>query len=393
MVSSSDGKINVLIYALPNTNSGGLSVVQNLYEDIETHKGEFPNFHWYLIVGVDDFISTDTITVVNDGWALKTYLHRLYYDEMRVKDFVKEHDIKVVVSLNMMVMGLKSPSIISLHNVLPLYPCGREVFDKKIDMVKQAIRNSIIVKSLRRADYVIVPGRWIAKKLVRQFEIPNRHIIIAPIATPEVGKYLNVAGIKNKTVNRDGIKEFIYPSSGFPYKNHKVIVDAAKILKTEGITNFYIRMIGNMENGRTSAFLKEEIRKNNLPIEFSGLLTKEAFAWMYKTNTLIFPSKIETDGFPLLESRAFGGYIIAADLDYAREALQDYDNYDLFDPDDANRLAELMKNVINDQVSPRRNSGENTGAEFQTNLVKKELSRARVIVSLVREIISRKVDG
>ena len=76
----------------------------------------------------------------------------------------------------------------------------------------------------------------------------------------------------------------------------------------------------------------------------------------YEDGVLLFPSKIETDGFPLLESMACGGFILAADLPYAREALAGYERCALFDPDDAEQLKDRMKQVIENGVQ-RSGSG------------------------------------
>ncbi len=373
--------INVLVYALPNRNSGGYSVIRNLYEDIKTHN--YPNIHWFFIVGMDGFENTDSITVYNEEWALKTYLHRYFYNIVKVKEFVKEHDIEAVISLNMGVSGLKIPSIISLHNVLPFYRCDSSVFDRRKDMVKQAVINRIIIKSLKQAEYIIIPSNWIKRELMSKLEIEEDRIIISSIIVPEVAALLDEERFVVKYDDKKNhIVSFIYPSSGFPYKNHTVIINAAKKLKQQGIDNYYIKLAGDVGNGMTIQKLKKEIMQNNLPIDFCGPLSKEELVKAYQERVLLFPSKIETDGFPLLESMACGGYIIASNLEYAREALQNYDNYDLFEPDDENELSDLMKKVINSGNLPR---SVHVGIEN----VK---SRSEVIVPILRSIANKNSD-
>ena len=345
--------MNVLVYALPNTNGGGYSVILNLYEDIKAHN--YPDIHWYFITGTDGFENTEHITVFNESWALKTYAHRYYFNTVKVKEFVKKYDIAAVISLNMGVGHIKTPSIISLHNVLPLYKCDSSVFDTRIEMIKQRIINHLIIKSLKRAEYIIIPSKWIKRELISKFKIQENKIYISQITVPEVSSLLKTnqeetSAEQNKKTDlqfsKEKTVEFIYPSSGFPYKNHRVIIEAAKKLQQEGIENYYIRLTGNVGEGKTITELKKEIQKNNLPIEFSGMYSKEQLANAYAGGVLLFPSRIETDGFPILESMACGGYIIAADLEYAREALSDYDSYDLFNPQSAEELESLMKKAI-----------------------------------------------
>ena len=84
-------------------------------------------------------------------------------------------------------------------------------------------------------------------------------------------------------------------------------------------------------------------------IEFIGLQTRENLMKYYsKIETVIFPSKLETWGLPISEAKAFGKNIILADLEYAHETLGTYEKVMFFGPDAAEKLAEKMKMLIND---------------------------------------------
>lgn len=80
----------------------------------------------------------------------------------------------------------------------------------------------------------------------------------------------------------------------------------------------------------------------NLPIDLIGPLTKDEVYDFYQKSILLFPSYIETVGLPLLEAKKHHAPIIAANLDYAREVLNDYDKVKYFNPDDPEKLAMLM---------------------------------------------------
>ena len=387
---SENNGMNLLVYALPNTNSGGLSVVTNLYEDVKRHRGLYPDVHWFFIVGTEGFSDTENITIVNESWALKTYFHRWYYNTICVRKFVKENKITAVISLNVLVTGLKTPSIICMHNVLPLYRCNHSVFDKKTDIIKQAVRNMMMVNSWKRADYIIVPSLWIAKALVKRFNIRRANIMINPISILEVSRFADQTKINVMEYREGGKKMFIYPSSGFPYKNHRVIVEASKRLKKQGIENYYIRFTGNVGNERTIRGIRKEISRWNLPIEFCGLLPKEELIKAYKSGVLIFPSKIETDGFPILESMSCGAYIIASNRAYAQEALAGYDNYDLFEPDDSFRLAELMEAAIKGRKKKNEKIDEEESNAMKKNR-KQDKTRIEVIIPLARMLAGKVV--
>lgn len=366
---------NVLVYALPNRSSGGLSVIENLYYDLKENAEKFPDIHWFFIMGINALESTSNITVMNEDGALKTWLHRYWFNKVKLKKFVKEKNIKVVISINMGVAGVDAPSIISFHNVLPFYPCNQEMFDDFYWMVKQRIINREILNSVKRAIFVIVPSRWVKEILVDRFGVKEQRVCVSPIALPEIQKLSEETEIPETDMLRH---EFIYPASGFPYKNHRVIVEAAKILQSKGIENYRVRFSGMTGEGKTIKVIRSDIAANHLPIEFCGSLSKKDLVAAYRKGILVFPSKIETDGFPLLESMACGGYILAADLPYAREALEHYSNYELFDPDNAIALAKLMAIAMEHK---RRNAPSDRAVNFE---------RSKVLVPMIRNIIKGK---
>ena len=372
--------LNVLVYALPNTSSGGLSVVRNLYEDVRSHREDYPDIHWFFITGVDGFENAENVTVFNEGWALKTYAHRLYFNAVRVSRFVREHDIACIVSLNMGVSFSRAPSIISLHNVLPLYRCGAEVFDRRSERLKQALINALIVKSLKRAACVVVPSRWIREALVSRFGVAEERIRVSPVILPEIEELSKRRSAKKREETPRAVTQFCYPATGFPYKNHALAVAAAKLLKREGLNDFEILFSGNVGDGKTIRALRAEIEAEGLPVSFCGLLSREQLVEQYEEGVLLFPSKIETDGFPLLESMACGGYILAADLPYAREALEGYERCDFFDPDDAEGLKELMKKAMR--------GGRGGSAPGKSAAV---TPRSAVIVPVLRSIAEGKI--
>ena len=82
-----------------------------------------------------------------------------------------------------------------------------------------------------------------------------------------------------------------------------------------------------------------------------------------KIETVIFPSKLETWGLPISEAKAFGKNIILADLEYAHETLGTYEKVMFFGPDDAEKLAEKMEMLINDDENMKN-------IEFDGNIEK-----------------------
>ena len=86
---------------------------------------------------------------------------------------------------------------------------------------------------------------------------------------------------------------------------------------------------------------------------------------------------IETYGMPLGEAQQFGNPIIAADTEFAREVLKDYDNKYFFEPFEAEKLAVLMRGVMEGRihpVKPRRYTERERSYAKLVDIIKNDVS-------------------
>ena len=344
-MKNNDNNINVMVYGLPNRYSGGLAVINNLYYDFFTNKDAFPDIHWFFIVGVDSIESSDNITVVNEERYLKTWLHRFYYNKIIAPRFIRDNDIVATITLNMNTIRGKTPNIISFHNVLPLHHIGFDVFDSLYWIIKQRLINHIVVKSLKKAKAILIPSDWLRKELVNKFGIQDSRIHLSQIPVPEISKLLIDSNTDSFQRSGDEVV-FLYPSTSYLYKNHKVVMNAVRKLKMNNVRGYKVVFTGYAVSGKNAIRVKDDIIKEDLPIEIRDNMTKEELAAAYRKDVLLFPSKIETDAFPLLECMACGGEILTSDFPFSREALKGYDRAVFFDADDHVTLAEIMKETI-----------------------------------------------
>ena len=102
-------------------------------------------------------------------------------------------------------------------------------------------------------------------------------------------------------------------------------------------------------DGSENIYSKEITEKYNKLecVKFIGLQSRENLMRYYnKTETVIFPSKIETWGLPITEAKEFKKKMILANLPYAHETLGNYEDVFFFNPDSAEELALKMESVI-----------------------------------------------
>ena len=103
----------------------------------------------------------------------------------------------------------------------------------------------------------------------------------------------------------------------------------------------YDRYQNEKENGRINGLIK----KNNVEdiIKLVGKIPYGRVLEYYKSSDLmIFPSKLETLGLPLMEAKHFNLNILVIDLPYSREVIGNYEKVIYFQRE----LSDFMKKII-----------------------------------------------
>ena len=163
-----------------------------------------------------------------------------------------------------------------------------------------------------------------------------------------------------KTVAFEPMK-FFYPTAVAIYKNNDCISQASEILEKKGITH------------EITMTLPPERSCGNLVCV--GRLPYEKLFDYYRGGTLIFPSYIETFGYPMAEARSVGAIVLASDTPFSREVLNGYENAYFFDPFRPEELAALMEQVASGDI-----------AKKETVAPAKQFSGWKTVVEQVRRL-------
>ena len=272
----------------------------------------------------------------------KSYLKRFYYEYFYFKRLSKKLKPYLWFSLHDMTPNVVADKrAVYCHNSIIFYDMKRKDMINEFKMFMFSRFYKYIYKiNIKKNNFVVVQQDWIRKRFKKIFKIKN-----VVVAHPNVviddsnNNYKNTKIVKNS---------FLYPSFPRIFKNFEVICKAVEILENKNIENFKVYLT---IDGNENIYSKEIVEKYGRLkcIEFIGLQTRENLMKYYsKIETVIFPSKLETWGLPISEAKAFGKNIILADLEYAHETLGTYEKVMFFGPDDAEKLAEKMEMLIND---------------------------------------------
>lgn len=356
--------MRIVVYDIAADSGGALSVLRQYHRralaDAEND--------YLFMVGLPRLEASANVRVERFPQVKKSWAARVRFDVLEAHKVVRAYGADEVLSLqNLTVPFVKARQAVYMHNILP-----RPLCDVRFSLLRepklwvyQNVIGRLIVRSMRRADEVIVQAGWIAERCARRCGVARGKIRVErPIValSAEWGGALSqerdgesgwgpAEGSAGNASSGFALREktsFVYPASAEPFKNHQVVVSACEKLVQRGLGDFQVVFtLAGDENSHVAA-LRERVESCGLPIVFAGWQGPDEMRGLYEyADVLVFPSKVETIGLPLEEAKLFGLEILAADAEYAHETVGSYENARYFASDDADALAALMESCVN----------------------------------------------
>jgi len=129
------------------------------------------------------------------------------------------------------------------------------------------------------------------------------------------------------------IFDFIYVASGEPHKNHRQLIEAWCQLAEKGIFPSLKLTLNRTDFAGLCLWIDRKTERYQLNVNNLGRISSEEITMLYSSvDALIYPSKFESFGLPLIEARQAKLPVLASELDYVRDVL---DPEQAFDPESA----------------------------------------------------------
>lgn len=258
-----------------------------------------------------------------------------------------------------------TPDFLYYHQAIPLYPERWNPLrgaQRGLWLYKTLFRR-IVARSLRPSTQVFVQLECTRQRFSRVFGLPCGRIhVVAPEALPAS------RGPQDDTIRLDpDACNLVYPATPFVYKNHEVLLKALRILSRRNIGT-KVRLYLTATREQLSPLGAEDVHDENVQVVYLGYVGQEALRGLYsRADALLFPSRIESFGLPLIEAAAMGLPVLAGDTDFAREVLRGYAGARYFPADDPQQWAggiEELARVKGVRYSPLENREKDSWKEF-----------------------------
>ena len=196
------------------------------------------------------------------------------------------------------------------------------------------------------------------------------------ILNKELNKYTNIKIINVLSEFSNFIKsnsldyqyDFIYPASGLKHKNHSLLFEILVQLSKEGI---YPKVLITLEQKYLNQINFYHYKKKyGLKVDNYFEKNQNVFLNIYKEcKCLLYLSKNETIGLPILEANKYGLFTIAPDLDYSSQFIEPDFKFDI---NSKNELKNIIKSfLIKTHLKNRKKNHPikiNNSLEFETFL-------------------------
>lgn len=321
--------MRIVVNNIAANKGGAMTILKDFYSSVCENDKEN---EWIFLLSEKFFDETQNIKIIALPEIKKSSVKKVIFDFFTGRKFINALNPDVVFSMqNIMTFGVKAPQIVYLHQSIPFQNVKKFSFfksrERKIAFIQYFI-GAIIKLTVKKCQKVIVQTKWMKEAVSRICRVEDSKISQIPP---------NVKNIEN--LKKDGVflKEiFFYPTAPALYKNNDCIFKACEILEKQGY-DFKVVLT-----------LPKE--KSTDKIECIGRIPYEEVIDYYNKSTLIFPSYIETFGYPLVEARKMGAIVLASECPFCYEALDGYENAYFFNQFNPSELAALMKKVIDGEI-------------------------------------------
>jgi glycosyltransferase involved in cell wall biosynthesis len=162
--------------------------------------------------------------------------------------------------------------------------------------------------------------------------------------------------------------DFIYIATGEEHKNHLTLINAWCTLAKDSIFPTLGLTLNEDSSSKLIIYLDGCIKKYGLKISNLGYLGRQDVdELMEESSALIYPSKLESFGLPLIEASNAGLPILAPELDFVRDIINPIET---FDPDSSISIARAVKRFLG---LPSADHQSLTPSQFLDNLSRKAL--------------------
>lgn len=289
--------------------------------------------------------------------------YRIYFDQIELPRLVRRESCDLLWSANNYGC-FRSPVPQLLMQCNPTFFSDRyagllQKWGTPRERVEYWLRRKHVRQSVARADVTVFPTRafmdWVLECL-GPGRVPQPHALHHGFDSEEFVAPGRSSDRSASIANGRPLRLF-YPTSWAPHKNFSVLFDALEILHRDGVpVELWLPLSGDERSyrGPFQRWMRRDfsyLRSARVAVRWLGYQSMSEVVKRYsEADLIVFPSWLETFGYPLVEAKAARRPLVASDTATNREVAGSYAIYHSpFDP------GALAAAII--KQAPQKNAG------------------------------------
>lgn len=332
---------HILINVLSVAGGGGHSYAVNLIRELDRDDRGF-RFTFLISPGPLEEIETKRVTLClvklpRAGRALSV-IARFVYEQLLLPIRARRFDA-IYAAADLASPFFSVPTVIALRNL--------NIYDHSYyDTARLRLLEKFVWLGVRRATRMIFPSHAAARAISQCMDLPEEIVRIVPHG-------IEPDAFDQISDREDDTPYLFLPAAVERHKNMEVLIDSIPFLSD---VEKEFRVVGTTSTDPVYV-LELLARAKRLGVEdrfrLLGPVPYEKVARYYRgAIALVFPSKLETFGHPMLEAMLAGTPIIASDIPVFREIGKEAALF--FPPDDPIALAARIDELLGDSILRER---------------------------------------
>jgi glycosyltransferase involved in cell wall biosynthesis len=243
--------------------------------------------------------------------ALPSLGNRFLWNALALPQYLFRHPVDILHTQYILPLVLPKRLAVLTH----IHDCSFAAHPEWIGWSDRFFLKLFLPRTFTRSDAIIAPSVFTEGEIRRFFSVPPERIHVIP----------NAAGEEWSENERGGARPretpyFVAYGTLQPRKNIRFLIEAWQLARQRGDMPSLV-IVGDRTGHNTEAALRE---RAGTDIIFTGYLSfPELRRYVRNAQAVIFPSRYEGFGLPLLEAFAVGTPVVAADIPAFREVAGD----------------------------------------------------------------------
>ena len=337
----------IIVNDVAASTGGALSILRQFLTELRNNEMA-RSYRWVVFVSNDLVNEFDGEHIEIVKVNAKKWRNRIWWETHGISRWLDKHHIRPDIAVSFMSVGfrrLNCSQIIYIHQSLPLGDFREfKIFELKARFYTWGI-GKWMKWSIKRDSTIVVQTNWMKEAVSSKLKIPHSqiHVIkpeVKPLSKPEI-EHSDLA-----------CYHLFYPAvPGVSYKNHELLIRMLAIMKEKNLqlySKITLSFTCKPNDNRVTKYYYRLCKKLSVDerIEWKGYLNKDKMLREYiESDIVLFPSKLETFGLPLIEAASLGKPVFVLDKPYAHDVLEGYGGVRYLEDEPA-RWAEKLEETL-----------------------------------------------